>query len=665
LNSIVSTSIRALATALWLVAVGAPAVAQNVPVADFFRLPTYADVRMSPSGQRLLATAPRPDGRLSLVVLDLNELSKSRTVAGYRDVDIRGAAWVNDDRIVFQLHDSDQPASTNRGTGLFAVSVAGGEEPRALIRPQWQDIGESTNIASRALPPNHALEALLRDGSNDVVVAEWVWSNSGELLSRNLKRVDTVSGIARGISQGVPAGTLDWTLDRAGRPRVIEVAKGATEATYWKPTPESEWVKVSEGDRYSRRPGFDALHVDAANRLYASASVSADVTSLVAIDMAADPDKQQELLATPGFDFHGQLVLSGSGAVLGARYLTDARATLWFDPELKKMQEQVDALLPTTVNQLDCGSCDRRERILVAATSDRQPTAYLLFDAHTGKLAPIAASRPWINPKTMAARDMVRINARDGLSLPVHVTRPNGQKGALPMVVLVHGGPWARGGVWEWDAESQFLASRGYVVIEPEFRGSLGFGWKHFHSGWKQWGLAMQDDVADAALWAVKQGYADPKRVCIAGASYGGYATLMGLIRNPEIFRCGVEWAGVTDIELMYSITWSDFSSDYQRYGMPTLIGDREKDAAQLAATSPIKQAAKITQPLLMAYGGIDRRVPIEHGTQFRSAVRKTNSKVEWIDYPDEGHGWRLPANNIDFWTRVERFLDLNLKNPP
>ena len=203
------------------------------------------------------------------------------------------------------------------------------------------------------------------------------------------------------------------------------------------------------------------------------------------------------------------------------------------------------------------------------------------------------------------------------------------------------------------------------MVVEPEFRGSTGFGWKHFRAGWKQWGLAMQDDVADAAQWAVKQGYADPKRICIAGASYGGYAALMGLIRNPELFRCGIDFFGVTDIDLIYSITWSDARDQDQRYGMPVMVGDRVKDAAQLAATSPIKLAARVTQPLLMAYGADDRRVPIDHGTQFRDAVEKTNKDVDWVVYPEEGHGFRVTANEIDFWTRVDKFLDQNLKKAP
>jgi dipeptidyl aminopeptidase/acylaminoacyl peptidase len=314
---------------------------------------------------------------------------------------------------------------------------------------------------------------------------------------------------------------------------------------------------------------------------------------------------------------------------------------------------------------LDCGGCEDIDNVLVTSTSDRSPAVYRLFRASKNALEPIAASRPWIKSQDMAATDMVRIAARDGLDIPVYVTRPNGQKAPAPTVVLVHGGPWVRGGEWSWRADAQFLASRGYVVVEPEFRGSTGYGFKLYKAGWKQWGLAMQDDVADAAQWAIKQGYADPKRVGIAGASYGGYATLMGLVRNPELFRCGVNWVGVTDIDLMYSITWSDFSESWKRYGMPTLIGDREKDSAQLAATSPIKQAEKIAQPLFMAYGSIDRRVPIDHGTQMRDALRKTNSKVEWKVYSEEGHGWLLPANNIDFWTRVEEFLDKNLKNAP
>jgi dipeptidyl aminopeptidase/acylaminoacyl peptidase len=231
-------------------------------------------------------------------------------------------------------------------------------------------------------------------------------------------------------------------------------------------------------------------------------------------------------------------------------------------------------------------------------------------------------------------------------------------------VLLVHGGPQARGGSWRWDADSQFLASRGYLVVEPEFRGSMGYGAKLFRAGWKQWGLAMQDDVADATRWAVAQGLADGKRICIAGASYGGYATLMGLAQDPDLFRCGVAWAAVTDIDLMYGAHWSDFRGEYKREGMPLLIGDRVEDAAALKAASPVHNAERIRQPLLLAHGAWDVRVPIAHGEAMRDALKPHNSKVEWLVYDDEGHGWQKPANNIDFWGRVERFLARHIGKP-
>nr|WP_283254459.1 alpha/beta fold hydrolase [Ramlibacter paludis] len=258
--------------------------------------------------------------------------------------------------------------------------------------------------------------------------------------------------------------------------------------------------------------------------------------------------------------------------------------------------------------------------------------------------------------------DLVRFAARDGLQIPAWLTVPKGTpKGKkMPMVVLVHGGPWVRE-EWEWKADSQFLASRGYVVLEPEFRGSDGFGFDHLRRGFKQWGLAMQNDVADATRWAIAQGIADPARICIAGASYGGYATLMGLVNDPDLYKCGISWAGVSDLTLKYEVTWSDSPEAYKLYGMPVLVGDKDKDAAQFKATSPIEQAARVKQPLLLAHGNADRRVPIIHSVKLRDALAKTNPQVEWVEYADEGHGWKLVPNRIDWWTRVEKFLQKNI----
>jgi dipeptidyl aminopeptidase/acylaminoacyl peptidase len=264
----------------------------------------------------------------------------------------------------------------------------------------------------------------------------------------------------------------------------------------------------------------------------------------------------------------------------------------------------------------------------------------------------------------MGREDLVHYAARDGLKIPAWLTLPKGKDKNLPLVVLVHGGPYVRGGQWGWDAEAQFLASRGYAVLQPEYRGSTGYGALHFRAGWKQWGLKMQDDIADGAKWAIAQGIADGKRICIAGASYGGYATLMGLVNDPDLYQCGIDWVGVTDIKLLYTGHWSfrdDLPDGWKQYGMPYLIGDLEKDADQFKATSPLEQAARIKQPLLLAYGAADQRVPLYHGTKFYDAVKATNKNVEWVVYEEEGHGWALVKNRVDFWTRVERFLNKSI----
>ena len=660
--------VRWAAGAAWCLGIGASATAAP-PVSDFFKPDAFSQVRIAPSGKLLATTMPASNGRLALAIVDIADPGKTRVIVGYSNADVWGAEWVNDERLVYRLYDEQQPLGLQRGVGLFAIDAAGKEPPREIVQLSYRpsDI-TGTNIVSRALTPNHELFSVLRDGSADVLIERSTYDSVGEPTNTALLRVDTRTGSARSVTAGAPEHVYGWAVDRNGEPRAAWARFQDKVTLYWKPSDRTTWARLDEGEAYGRGVPTP-LYVESDRRIYARARMApeGDVGSLVVVDPGADgaDPKVEPLLTTPGFDFRGGLVLDRAGKVLGIRYLTEARGTHWFDPRLKKIQEQVDKMLPSTNNLLSCGDCENIENVLVASSSDRLPYGYRVFRVAKGTLEPIGSSRPWIKPAEMAATDFVRITTRDGLSMPVYVTRPNAQKTPAATVVLVHGGPWVRGAEWAWRGEAQFLASRGYVVVEPEFRGSTGYGNRWYRAGWKQWGLAMQDDIADAALWAIKQGYADKGRVAIAGASYGGYATLMGLIRNPEIFRCGVEWVGVTDIELMYSISWSDSSDQYQRFGMPVLIGDRVKDAAKLAATSPIKLAAKIDQPLLMAYGGLDRRVPIDHGTQMRDAVQKTNKAIEWKVYNNEGHGWVLPANNDDFWTRVESFLDRNLKSAP
>jgi dipeptidyl aminopeptidase/acylaminoacyl peptidase len=633
------------------------------PVEDFFRHPAMTDAKMSPSGKLLGVLLAGASGRVVLGVVDLEGKEKPRVVGAFQDADVRSFHWVNDQRLVFDAIDLSTEGGLQHGAGLYAVG-ADGNGFRRLIRRQYiAGLTEgNSRIESRELEPNHYLLRTLRDGSDDIVVQRANYDNLDELESRSILRMNTVTGATSSLSLGAPAGARTWVVDAKGEPRAVTNRIDGTVRLYWRDTAAGTWKLLEEKPWHESFT--DLWAVDSEGTLYVSAyrGDPAGTLALYRYNVSERRVEKDPLVALDAFDFDGSLIFdTGTRRLLGVHYQNDADGTQWFDPLWRKLQERVDKLLPSTVNSLSGECCVESQRVLVRAASDRQSPFYLLYDPKNDKLERIGAQRPWIDAKAMAERTFTRIKARDGLEIPVYITQPRG-KGPFPAVVLVHGGPYVRGGNWEWDAQAQFLASRGYLVIEPEFRGSTGFGLRHFRAGLKQWGLAMQDDVADAALWAVEQKLADRSRICIAGASYGGYATLMGLVRHPELYRCGVNWVGVTDIELMYSIHWSDIPRMSKRYGMPHMIGDREKDAAQLAATSPLKQAAKITQPLLMAYGGSDRRVPIEHGTRFRDAVSKHNQNIEWIVYGDEGHGFLLVKNNVDFWTRVEKFLARHLQ---
>jgi dipeptidyl aminopeptidase/acylaminoacyl peptidase len=458
-------------------------------------------------------------------------------------------------------------------------------------------------------------------------------------------------------------------LDHKGQPRLaIGKVDGVTTIHYADPA-SGAWRSLARFDTYTGgKEAFTPLGFGADGTLYVTANAGDDMRSLRTFDFATGKVSQEALVVTPGYDFHGRLIANRS-KLLGLRLTTDAEGHVWFDPAMKAVQQAVDQALRGTANLISVPAQPDAQWVLVESYSDVLPSRYTLFNTRTGKLNPVGAAYPAIEPAQMGRQQPVRYQARDGREIPGLLTLPPGANARqLPLVVLVHGGPWVRGATWGWDSETQFLASRGYAVLEPAFRGTLGYGAAHERASWKQWGLAMQNDVADGARWAIAQGYADPKRICIAGGSYGGYATLMGLANDPDLFKCGINWAGVTDINLMYNDTWlqqSDLSDEYKKHGMPKLVGDQVADAAQLKATSPLAQAARITQPLLLAYGGADRRVPIFHGRKFYDAVKPFNHQVEWIEYPEEGHGWYLPKNRIDFWSRVEKFLDKNIGTTP
>jgi dienelactone hydrolase len=637
------------------------------PVAAFFGTPRIDHVQLSPDGRQVALTLVLPDGTLGIGVRSTDAAGKVRLLTRVDGVNVGVHAinWINNKRVGYTLKNLRRNADT--GGDVFAIDLDGTNQNH-LISGDWgarKEAQTGSMIGSRTLTRDYLYVSNTYDGSDDIVVAKARWNNI-DLMSESsrLYRLDTrTQRLSSAFDGAQPPAIKSWLLDQSAVPRVVtSVLKGRCITSYRKPA-DTSWTEIDNSDCVQGRrfvPLFfdgDTLFAEADYRGYAA---------LYRYDLKALKLDKEPIVETVGFDFTADPVIDKtSKRLVGLHLTTDARTAVWFNAALKAEQAKVDALLPGTVNTVTCpADCLSSPVLLVRRDNDRMPTEYALYTRATGALLGLGSSHPDIQPAQMGQRSFHRYTARDGREIPAYVTLPvEPASGPRPAIVLVHGGPMVRGGSWEWDDEAAFLASRGYVVIQPEFRGSEGFGSDHVNAGLRQWGGAMQDDLADAAQWAVKQGWADASRIGIMGASYGGYATLMGLIKDPQIFRAGVAWSGVTDLGLLFTSLQSDATEEALDYGMRATIGDPDRDAALFQTNSPLRRAAELQQPLLLAHGADDRRVPLEHATDFYSAVKAHNRQVQLVRYDDEGHRWRKQETILDFWRRVEVFLDTNLKH--
>ena len=641
-----------------------PAAAEPPPIAAFFKRPAIRSPDLSPSGRHLAVLVPSKNDRTVLAVIDLQAPAAPKIVAGFQDADIARHEWVTEDRLVFQASNSPDGSTQVMAEGLWAVDRDGSNTRQLIKSDQEWVTNDPGRLIDRRLDINWTFDGVVPGGSGEVFVLRRRWASESESTSAQLARLDTRSGQLRNLSQGLPEHVTSWWVDWRGEPRAVSATAAGRQRLYqhqadgsWKLWQEEDSLAQRQFKPYWFGPDGQTLVIDNWK----------GYTAVFKLDPQTQTRASEPLISFKGYDYRGAMIFDPQAQrLLGLHYETDAPGTVWLDARMKALQADIDTQLPGSVNQINCERCLDAAQLVVTAWSDQQPAAYYLYKPADRQLLPLAGLRADLPTNAMGQRDYHRIKARDGLEMPVLVTQPAGGVGpqARPTIVLVHGGPYVRGTHWRWEPDAQFLASRGYLVLEPEFRGSTGFGYAHFRAGWKQWGLAMQNDLGDTLAWAVKQGWADPKRACIMGASYGGYAAMMAAVVQGDLFQCAVNWVGVTDLGLMSSINWSDASDEWKGYGMKRLVADPATDAEQMRTTSPLLRAKEIRMPLLMAYGGTDRRVPLKHGTEMKAALRPDQA-LDWVVYPDEGHGWFNLKTNVDFWSRVERFLATNLAPKP
>lgn len=644
---------------------GARSPAADIPVREFFAVTEMKAPLLSPDGRHIAMIVPGEGGRAVLAVAPVEAPERRIGVARIQHADIFDLRWINNRRILFTITGRETTDEEIWVGGMYAVDLDG----KDYVGP----VGQGSLTGERSLVWNLQLARLLRDGSDNIIVLRLNRGGSAhDLWSWTPMRVDTRRpSVPRVVLQDEPRHVRGWALDAAGVPVAARsVQPDGTTVIWWRSDEQSPWQEI---ERYNAiradSPGIVPLLGMKNGQLLVRAH--RDDPARTAALFVYDPVKRRRepapLIAIDGFDAAGELIVDRStGALAGAAYRSDASGVAWLDPRMRALQQRVDRLLPGLAASFGCDPCGGQRRFIVAAWSDRQPVVYYLFDSEaedSTALRLIGGARPKLDAAWMAEQDFHRIPSRDGREVPVYVTRPQG-KGPWPAVVLVHGGPHERGTSWGWSAASQFLASRGYLVIEPEYRGSEGFGHAWTRAGYKQWGLAMQDDITDATRWAVGRGLADARRIAIAGAGYGGYAAMMGLVKEPDLYRAGVNWMGITDIGLMYSRGESDaMGTLWLRDSFPWQVADPDRDEDQMRRTSPLLRAAEITKPVLMAYGRGDLRVPLVHGERLRDALRSAGKvDLEWVLYEEEGHGYWREANHVDFWTRVEAFLARHLR---
>lgn len=617
-------------------------------IETFFKRPQYSSMQLSPDGEHIAALVPG-NGRQNIAVIN-TKTRKAVPVTGLTERDVVAVRWISSKRLLYSTGSLGIRDEYSGGGGLYAID-RDGSDFRMVGDGGNERMARGMHLVLRFL----RVVATLPDESDDFIAQE-IEIDSREAKPGALVRVDSRSGRRTPISFSKPESAVDegWIADRQGVGRVFAASSEGRMRIYYRKAKDAPWVKLDDFSVFSGDQWSPLAVAEDDRMLYVASRKGRDKSAIVLYD----PETKafgEVLAAHPQVDLTELVRLDGK--VIGVNYEADKGGTAWFDEELARIQSGIDRALPGTVNWLSVSR--DRSRFIVTSRSDVKPASFYLFDRATGKLEWLADASPWIDPKAMSPVKPVRYKARDGLEIPGYLTVPKGSAGKdLPMVVMIHGGPWVPGDTWYYNPEVQFFASRGYAVLQPNFRGTTRYGWKHFSSSFKQWGLAMQDDITDGVKWAVEQGVADPGRICIYGASYGGYATMMGLAKTPELFKCGINYVGVTDLNLFATAYWSDLAdSEFTKYGLKAMVGDVEGDEELLKTTSPVRMAARIKSPVFMAYGAADRRVVPEHGTRMKAALEERGAKPLWMMVDGEGHGFREMKNQLSLYGAMEKFL--------
>ena len=609
------------------------------PLTDFFRNPDQGFFRLSDDGRWLAFMEPvsfdNAPARMNIFVQELEGstlVGEARCLTRETERDIAEYYWKGSDIL---LYAKDFEGDEN--FHVVAVDLNGGAISDLTPYPDTR-----AGIADD-----------LYDDPNHILIAH----NHRDPQSFDVYRVNVRSGEETLVAEN-PGNIVAWHTDHHGRLRAATASDGLQTTLLYRETEAEEFRPLITTDfRSTVSPELFTFD----NRcLYALSNRGRDCLALVIIDPDT-PEDEQLVFEADGVDLDGVGHSRLRHVLTAAVYQTDKVKYHFFDQQAAERHLRVSEALPGYEIALQSGTRDERKYI-VAAYNDRTPGSRYLYDEDTGGLTKLADINPALPEQDMAEVRPIQYTARDGLVIHGYLTLPKGREPRnLPCVVNPHGGPWARDG-WGFNPEAQFLANRGYCVLQMNFRGSTGYGRKFWEAGFGQWGLAMQDDITDAVQWLIEQEIADRNRIAIYGGSYGGYAVLSGITRTPELYAAAVDFVGVSNL-----LTFLNTIPPYWKpmlEKMHSMVGHPEKDRERLEATSPALNAEHIRTPLFIAQGANDPRVNKDESDQMVAALRSRGVEVEYMVKENEGHGFHNDENKFEFYERMEAFLSQHLGSP-
>ena len=532
-------------------------------------------------------------------------------------------AWMSDEVLAVDFNDKTSQQMTLNGdiVGWLGARFLGmirldGDKAKVALVKHYSDADDLGTVALRSKET-----APLKIGIDSGPIAKLLTDSTGVMRVLQTIETDKDKDVTRVATWFRESETAKWR-------KVIDqsITDDLVEAVFVSPEPDRLVVQA--------RNGGDRL-----------AMWNYDVERKAFVDVAA---------AHPSEDIVAVGVEAGTREFKRVETEGLKPQTVWFDPRMASLQASIDAALPGHLNELQATDATQ---MLVTTSSDVDPGKYLLLDKKKMTLKEIASARPGIDPARMQPMQLLHYPSFDGLPIPAYLTLPGHPAKPAPTIVLIHGGPQARDH-WGWHQDVQLYAARGYAVFQPQFRGSTGFGKQFEEAGYGQWGQAMQADITAGVHYLIEHKIADPDRICIIGGSYGGYAVLWGLAQTPDLYKCGVSLAGVSDLEKELRFD-SDISKDaVAREFTRSRIGDPTLMKTTFDSVSPLQHANLIKAPLLLAHGKLDERVPPSQGRQMYDRMRALHKDVKWIEFSNEGHSlWHI-ENQRDYYDAVFELLE-------